>query len=86
MKQEELPTAGKLSLQSKLDQIARDLEVLALLRQLAAQGLREGDRVRHVATGEAGYLNVTRENDAPRAVVVLSSGSRTTFGIGWQRA
>jgi hypothetical protein len=86
MKPEHLPPASSLSLQSKLDLIAHDLDVLALLRWLAAQGLCEGDRVRHTASGEIGYLNVTREDDMPCAVVVLPSGSRAAFDPGWQRA
>lgn len=79
MKQEIPPPSARLSMQTKLDQIAHDRDVLSLLRALAALGLREGDRLRHVDTGEIGRLNVAREDDRPRAVVVLSSGSRATF-------
>ncbi len=40
-----LSTRPALSLQEKLDRIAHDRDVLALQRQLAERGLREGDTV-----------------------------------------
>ena len=75
-----------LSLQSKLDLIARDRAVIALLRELAAGGLCEGDCVRHAQTGETGVLNVERNDAEPRAVVVLASGARAAFDSFWRRA
>jgi len=40
-----------LSLQDKLDRISHDRDVLAQLRDLARQGLHDGDPVRHRASG-----------------------------------
>ena len=74
------------TLQTKLDQIARERAVLALLRDLAALGLREGDRVRNAETGEVGQISVTRADDAPRAVVTLPSGAPAAFDGRWRRA
>jgi hypothetical protein len=85
-KHEQAPFADSLSMQSKLDLIAHDLDVLALLRALAAQGLCEGDCVRNAVSGETGHLMVTREEDEPRAVVLLASGSRATFDSTWKSA
>lgn len=73
------------TLQTKLDQIARERAVLALLRELAALGLREGDPVRNVESGEVGRLTVTRADDAPRAVVTLPAGGQAAFDDCWQR-
>lgn len=83
-KHEQPPFADSLTLQGKLDLIAHDLDVLALLRALAAQGLCEGDCVRNAASGAIGHLIVTREEDEPRAVVLLASGSRAAFDSGWK--
>jgi hypothetical protein len=75
-----------LSLQTKLDQIARERAVLALLRELAGLGLREGDHVRNVETAEVGQLIVLRADDGePQAVVVLPSGTRARFDSRWRR-
>lgn len=75
-----------LSLQTKLDLIARERAVLALLRELAAAGLREGDCVRNADTGEIGRLTVLRAGDAePRAMVVLPSGAQDRFDARWRR-
>lgn len=71
------------TLQTKLDQIARERAVLALLRDLAARGLREGDRLRNADTGEVGQLVVARDDDAPRAVVRLASGAQAAFDARW---
>ncbi len=75
-----------LSLQTKLDQIARERAVLALLRELATLGLREGDCVRNADTGEIGRLTVLRAGDTePRAMVALPSGAQARFDARWRR-
>lgn len=73
------------TLQDRLDQIARERAVLALLQDLAARGLREGDPVRHVDTGEVGQLNIARDGGEPRTVVVLRSGASAAFDRCWRR-
>jgi hypothetical protein len=85
MKSEVPPPAPQLSLQNKLDQIAHDREVLALLRELARQGLREGDIVAR-ADGTRGQIAIDRQEASPRIVVATDSGSREPFDPrGWRR-
>ncbi|MGE5336653.1 MAG: hypothetical protein ACM3PU_02430 [Gemmatimonadota bacterium] len=73
-------------MQSKLDRIDHERRVLALLRQLAEQGLCEGDRVKQASTGAAGQVQVLREEAEPRAVVTLPGGSQVPFDRSWRRA
>ncbi len=84
----ELPApAPPLSLQHKLDQIAHDRDVLALLRDLARHGLREGDRVRRAADGTPGLLAIDRRESPPRVVVAIDVGNSEPFSLlHWQRA
>jgi hypothetical protein len=86
MKSELPPPAPHLSLQNKLDQIAHDRDVLALLRELARQGLREGDAVARV-DGTRGQIAIDRQESPPRIVVATVSGSREPFDLrNWRRA
>lgn len=68
-----------LSLQDKLDQIAREREVLAVRMALALQGLREGDTVRNVHSGALGHLAVVRDSVAVAAVVRTESGEEERY-------
>ncbi|MFN3566011.1 MAG: hypothetical protein ACK4V1_08520 [Burkholderiaceae bacterium] len=74
-----------LSLQSKLDRIAHERDVLALMRELARAGLREGDAVRHACTGDAGRLWIDREGDPPRIVVLIETGAREVYSADFWR-
>jgi hypothetical protein len=86
MKSELPPPAPALSLQNKLDQIAHDRDVLALQRELARQGLREGDRVRRAKDGTPGHVTIDRQESPPRIVVATEVGSREPFSLlHWQR-
>lgn len=79
--------APVLSLQHKLDQIAHDRDVLALMRELARQGLREGDPVRRAADGVPGRLAIDRRESPPRVVVATDVGHCEPFNQShWQRA
>jgi hypothetical protein len=84
----EMPSpAPVLSLQHKLDQIAHDRDVLALLRELARQGLREGDPVRRAADGTPGRLAIDRGESPPRVVVATDLGDYEPFSLlHWRRA
>jgi hypothetical protein len=85
MKSELPPPAPHLSLQNKLDQIAHDREVLALLRELARHGLREGDTVSRL-DGPTGQIAIDRQDALPRIVVVTPSGDREPFDrVSWRR-
>jgi hypothetical protein len=85
MKSEVLPPTPHLSLQNKLDQIAHDREVLSLLRDLARQGLREGDIVAR-SDGTRGQIAIDRQEASPRIVVATACGSREPFDLrGWRR-
>jgi hypothetical protein len=87
MKSELPPPAPALSLQNKLDQIAHERDVLALLRELARQGLREGDRVLRADDGTPGRVTIDRQETPPRIVVATEVGSREPFSRGhWQPA
>jgi hypothetical protein len=86
MKSELPPPSPALSLQNKLDQIAHDRDVLALLRDLARDGLREGDPVRRAEDGTPGRLAIDRQESPPRVVVATEIGSRLPFDRArWQR-
>lgn len=74
-----------LSLQEKLDRIADDREFLALLRDLARQGLRDGDAVVHRTDGCRGRLNVSR--DPAQALVARDDGTAVPFSRAeWMRS
>lgn len=80
------PQSGPaLSLQSKLDRIAHERDVLALMRELARAGLREGDVVRHACTGDAGRLWIDREGRPPRIVVLIETGTREAYSADFWR-
>lgn len=86
MKSELPPPSPALSLQNKLDQIAHDRDVLALLRDLARQGLCEGDPVRRADDGTPGRLTIDRQESPPRIVVATEIGSRLPFDLAhWRR-
>jgi hypothetical protein len=72
-----------LSLQDKLDRISRDRDVLAQLRDLARQGLHDGDVVRHRASGARGRVMVLRAEPVPCSVVQLDDGRQVPFDAGW---
>jgi hypothetical protein len=76
-----------MSLQHKLDRIAHERNVLALLHDLALAGLREGDAVQHAMTGDAGRLRIDREDDPPRVLVVTDKGTSETYSAScWRPA
>jgi hypothetical protein len=68
-----------LSLQDKLDRISHDRDVLAQLRDLARQGLHDGDSVRHRESGISGRVMVLRAQPEPCSVVVLDDGGEVPF-------
>jgi hypothetical protein len=73
------PAPAAQSLQNKLDHIARDRDVLALQRELALDGLREGDDVRHVDAGTLARVVIARGEDPPRVVVMRRDGAFEAF-------
>lgn len=74
-----------LSLQEKLDRIAHDRDVLAVLRDLARQGLKDGDAVVHLGDGSRGRLNVSR--DQTQVIVVRDDGTEVPFNRSeWMRS
>jgi hypothetical protein len=75
-----------LSLQDKLDRISHDRDVLAQLRDLARQGLHEGDTVRHRESGERGRLTILRGEAVPSSVVQLDDGRQVPFDPSWRPA
>lgn len=76
-----------LSLQQKLDRIAHERDVLALQRELARGGLREGDRVRSLDSGARGRLVIARDESPPRLHVLADDGTLTDFSAAyWRRA
>ena len=86
MKSEIPPPAPALSLQNKLDRIAHDRDVLALLRELARFGLCEGDAVRDLRNGVRGRVEIERQEDPPRIMVATDDGSREPFSLEhWRR-
>ena len=72
-----------LSLQDKLDRIAHDRDVLAQLRDLARQGLHDGDSVRHRESGACGRVVVLRGESVPCSVVELDDGRQVPFDRCW---
>ena len=77
------PCAQGLSLDQKLDAIARDRAVLAALRDLARCGLREGDLLRHRDAGLYGRLGVCRAPEGPRLVVISCQGEQHPYTEDW---
>ncbi len=73
-------------MQSKLDRIDHERQILGLLRQLAELGLCEGDRVQQASTGTTGQVQVVREEAEPRTVVTLTCGTQVPFDRSWRRA
>jgi hypothetical protein len=81
------PQTGRdpLSLQEKLDRIAHERELLALLHDLARQGLHDGDAVVHLRDGSRGRLIVSR--DQTQALVVRDDGTEMPLSRGeWMRS
>ena len=74
------------SLQAKLDQIAREREILSVLQSLARLGLREGDAVVHVSTRAQGQIAVQRDERPAVAVVRTVTGSTEAFDADLWRA
>ena len=82
-----LSTRPALSLQEKLDRIAHDRDVLALQRQLAERGLREGDTVLALDGGARGRLLIARDESPPRLCVLAEDGTAAEFSpSSWRRA
>jgi hypothetical protein len=76
-----------LSLQDKLDRIAHERDVLALQRELAREGLREGDAVRQLDGGASGRLLIAREAHPPRLLVQADDGTLSDYRpADWRRA
>jgi hypothetical protein len=83
----DLSTRPALSLQDKLDRIAHERDVLALQRELASSGLREGDTVLALDGGTRGRLLITRDESPPRLRVLVDDGTLCDFSSsGWRRA
>lgn len=78
--------AAPLSLQDKLDRISHDRDVLAQLRDLARQGLHDGDTVRHRESGACGRVVVLRAEAVPCSVVELDDGRQVPFDASWSPA
>lgn len=74
------------SLQDKLDRIAHERDVLALQRELARDGLREGDAVRQVGGEASGRLLIDRNVQPPRLCVRADDGTLTEYSpVLWRR-
>jgi hypothetical protein len=83
----DLSTRPALSLQDKLDRIAHERDVLALQRELASSGLREGDTVLALDGGTPGRLLITRDESPPRLCVLADDGTLADFSFSrWRRA
>lgn len=78
--------AAPLSLQDKLDRISHDRDVLAQLRDLARNGLHDGDPVRHAESGACGRVVVLRSDPVPCSVVELDDGRQVPFDGSWRAA
>jgi len=82
----DLPTRPALSLQDKLDRIAYERDVLALQRELAQSGLREGDTVLALGSGARGRLLIARDESPPRLRVLSDDGTAAEFSPArWRR-
>lgn len=81
-----LGAASPLSLQDKLDRISHDRDVLAQLRDLARQGLHDGDCVRHRDSGASGRVVILRSAPVPCSVVQLDGGGQVPFDASWSAA
>ncbi|MBK9243706.1 MAG: hypothetical protein IPM30_02450 [Burkholderiales bacterium] len=83
----ELPPPPALSLQEKLDRIAHERDVLALQRELAQGGMREGDTVFALDGKARGRLLIARDASPPRLRVVADDGTSCDFSLTrWRRA
>jgi len=83
----DFPPPPALSLQDKLDRIAHERDVLALLRLLADDGLREGDAVCAVTGDQRGRLKIARDESPPRLRVVADDGTISDYSVRlWRRA
>lgn len=75
-----------LTLQDKLDRIAHERDVLAVMKDLARYGLREDDAVRHIDGDRVGYLVVNRQAPLPHALVRTTDGKEEPFSpLLWRR-
>lgn len=72
-----------LSLQEKLETLAREREVLMALRDLARRGLREGDLLKHSIDGCEGRLTVQRTGPAAGILVQTGDGTRLPYSSDW---
>lgn len=76
-----------LSLQEKLDRIAHERDVLALQRDLAQCGLREGDPLRSLDGSARGRLLIDRDESPPRLLVRTDDGTLSDYSATrWRRA
>jgi hypothetical protein len=83
----DLSARPALSLQDKLDRIAHERDVLALQRELAQRGLREGDTVLALDGGRRGRLLIARDESPPRLRVQAADGAIAEYcASSWQRA
>jgi hypothetical protein len=81
------PPPPALSLQDKLDRIAHERDVLALQRELADGGLREGDTVCAVHGPQRGRLQIARNESPPRLRVIAEDGTQSDYSADlWRRA
>lgn len=82
-----LYVATVFSLQAKLDQIAREREILSVLQSLARLGFREGDAVVNVSSHQAGRIAVQRGDGPAVAIVRTAAGSIEAFDAAlWRSA
>lgn len=81
------PSGCALTLQQKLDWVARERDVLALRSELARHGLREGDAVREVGGEARGRLAIARDESPPRIGVRADDGTLREYSPArWHRA
>jgi hypothetical protein len=74
------------SLQQRLERVARERDVLAVLRELARHGLREGDQVLNLRTSISGRLHVDCNAPDPVPVVDTDLGCCRVASLSeWQR-
>jgi hypothetical protein len=87
MKQQSSDRSIPLSLQDKLDRISYERDVLAVRRDLARQGLTEGDTVLNADNGQSGVVVVVSNGALPYCAVRLENGSELPFDAShWSRA